>query len=94
VDNSVNSLGPGIEPPIVRESYAKCLHGTAAYSWPALDARGAAMGSLALAAFALMVWKLLPRHNAAVILTAALGIWCAIALLLWRVRKLHPLRHF
>jgi hypothetical protein len=60
----------------------------------ALDARGAAMGSLALAAFALIVWKLLPRHDPAVILTAALGIWCAIALLLWRVRKLRPLRHF
>jgi hypothetical protein len=55
----------------------------------ALDARGAAIGSLALAAFALIVWKLLPRHNATGILAVALGVWFALAILLWRVRKLH-----
>jgi hypothetical protein len=57
----------------------------------ALDARGAAMGSLALAAFALMVWKLLPRNNYAAILIAALALWFALAILLWRVRKLKSL---
>ena len=50
----------------------------------ALDARGAAMGSLALAAFGLLVWKLLPRHNAALILAAAVGSWLAIAIASWR----------
>jgi hypothetical protein len=55
----------------------------------ALDARGAAMGSLALAAFALVVWKLLPRHNAAETLVVALGLWFTLAILVWRVRKLH-----
>jgi len=55
----------------------------------ALDGRGAAMGTIALAAFGLLVWKLLPRYNAAVILTAALAVWLALATLLWRVRKLH-----
>jgi len=54
----------------------------------ALDARGAAMGSLALAAFALIVWKLLPRENAAVTLEVALAVWLTLAILLWRVRKL------
>jgi hypothetical protein len=58
----------------------------------ALDARGAAMGSLALAAFALIVWKLLPRHDATEILAVALGLWLALAILLWRLRKLHPFR--
>jgi Protein of unknown function (DUF3147) len=58
----------------------------------ALDARGAAMGSLALAAFAFAVWKLLPRDNSPKILTVALGLWFAVAILLWRVRKLKPLR--
>jgi hypothetical protein len=57
----------------------------------ALDARGAAMGSLALAAFALTVWKLLPRHNSAAILAAALALWTALAILLWRLRKLKSL---
>lgn len=55
----------------------------------ALDARGAAMGTIALAAFGLFVWKLLPLYNAAVILSAALALWLALAILIWRVRKLH-----
>jgi hypothetical protein len=55
----------------------------------ALDARGAAMGGVALAAFALLVWKLLPLHNAAVTLAVALGLWLALGILIWRMRKLH-----
>jgi hypothetical protein len=55
----------------------------------ALDGRGSAMGTVALAAFGLLVWKLLPRHNAVLILTAALLLWLALAVLLWRLRKLH-----
>jgi hypothetical protein len=54
----------------------------------ALDARGAAMGSIALAAFALLVWKRLPFHNAALILVAAMGLWLGLAILIWRARKL------
>jgi|SRR5579859_1433353 len=54
----------------------------------ALDARGAAMGSLALAAFAFLVWKLLPLHDAAWVLAAALGLWLVLSVLLWRARKL------
>ena len=55
----------------------------------ALDARGAAMGAIALAAFGILVWRLLPLYNAAVILSAAFGLWLALAILLWRIRKLH-----
>jgi len=55
----------------------------------ALDARGAAMGTIALATFGLLVWKQLPRHNAAVILAAGLAMWLVLAILIWRVRKLH-----
>lgn len=55
----------------------------------ALDGRGAAMGTIALAAFGLLVWKLLPRYNAALILTVALATWLVLATLIWRVRKLH-----
>jgi hypothetical protein len=57
----------------------------------ALDARGAAMGTIALAAFGLFVWKLLPLYNAAVILAAALAGWLALAILMWRLRKLPAL---
>jgi len=60
----------------------------------ALDARGAAMGSMALAAFAIVVWKELALHNAALVLLAAFVLWLALATLLWRLRKLcvHMLR--
>ncbi len=54
-----------------------------------LDARGAAMGAVALGAFALLVWKALPRHNAAVVLGAALLAWMFVAAATWRLRKLH-----
>lgn len=47
------------------------------------------MGTIALAAFGLLVWQFLPFHNAALILTAAIGLWLALAILIWRVRKLH-----
>jgi hypothetical protein len=55
----------------------------------ALDARGAAMGAIALAAFGLLVWKLMPLHNAAATLAAAIALWVSLAILIWRVRKLH-----
>jgi uncharacterized protein DUF3147 len=53
----------------------------------ALDARGAAMGTVALAAFGLVIWRLLPLHNAAVILTAALAVWFVLAIFIWHLRK-------
>jgi hypothetical protein len=55
----------------------------------ALDARGAALGSIALAAFAVFVWKELPRHETADVLSAATALWLIVAVLLWRLRKLH-----
>ncbi len=54
-----------------------------------LDARGAAMGALALAAFALAVWKMLPHASAPAVLGAALVIWIVLAVAIWRARKLH-----
>jgi hypothetical protein len=54
-----------------------------------LDARGAALGSVALGAFALLVWKALPRYNAVVVLGAAMLVWMVVATGIWRLRKLH-----
>src|SRR5882757_9260163 len=54
----------------------------------ALDARGAAMGTLALAAFGGVIWQLLPLYNAAVILAGALAVWLALAILIWRILQL------
>jgi hypothetical protein len=53
----------------------------------ALDARGAAMGSVGLAGFAFAVWKLAPNWNGPVTLFAALVVWLALSILIWRVRR-------
>jgi Protein of unknown function (DUF3147) len=53
----------------------------------ALDARGAAMGSVGLAGFAFAVWKLAPIWNAPLTLFAALVVWLALSILIWRVRR-------
>jgi Protein of unknown function (DUF3147) len=54
----------------------------------ALDARGAALGSAALACFAAAAWQLLPARSAATSLAVALTIWLAIALFGWRLSRL------
>lgn len=59
----------------------------------ALDARGSVMGSLALGLFAVIVWKLLPLHNAAVVLATALLAWLLLAGVLWRLRRWHSRWH-
>jgi len=63
----------------------------------ALDARGAALGSIALAVFALFVWKFLPRWGGALSVLAALSLWLGLSVLIWlayklRRRMLAPLR--
>jgi Protein of unknown function (DUF3147) len=59
----------------------------------ALDARGAAMGSIGLAAFGLLVWQLLEAWNAALCLFAALAVWFATAILIWRASKIRHAHH-
>ena len=55
----------------------------------ALDARGAAMGSIGLACFGVVVWKLLPVWKSAPVLLVALAIWFAVSFLIWSARKFH-----
>jgi hypothetical protein len=52
-----------------------------------IDAIGAAMGTLGLIAFALLVWRFLPSHSSAAILTIAGLAWLAISVLAWLIRK-------
>jgi hypothetical protein len=52
-----------------------------------LDARGAAMGTLGLMAFATVVWKLLPQHSAWLVLAGATVCWFAVAATAWRIRR-------
>lgn len=52
-----------------------------------IDAAGAALGCIGLAAFALVLWLLLPRHNPWLILIAALAVWMVVSIALWELRK-------
>jgi hypothetical protein len=54
----------------------------------AIDARGAALGSLGMAAFAITIWKLLPRYPTVWVLLSALTIWLIVAVIAWRGREL------
>jgi hypothetical protein len=52
-----------------------------------IDAFGASIGCLALGAFAMVTWKLLPRIPTAVTLALATMTWVATAVTVWIVRK-------
>jgi len=54
----------------------------------ALDAEGAAIGSVGLIGFAMVAWLLLADYDPAVVLFGATGMWLAISGLGW----LNPLR--
>jgi hypothetical protein len=53
----------------------------------ALDARGAAVGSIGLACFALMAGKLLSLLSPGVTLSLATVLWIAASVLLWRAEE-------
>jgi hypothetical protein len=53
----------------------------------ALDARGAAIGSIGLMAFAVVVWQCMTAWNAALCLAAALVAWITVAILVWRLSR-------
>jgi uncharacterized membrane protein YfcA len=52
-----------------------------------VDAAGAAMGSIGLAAFAVIVWRWVPHHPVGLVLGTATFAWFMTAGLLWRTRK-------
>jgi len=53
----------------------------------ALEAAGAAMGSVGLICFALFVWLLLPEHSASAILSSAALLWLVSSCCLWFLRE-------
>jgi|ERR1700721_3162823 Protein of unknown function (DUF3147) len=55
----------------------------------ALDASGAALGSIGLACFAVVLWRVLPVQNAAMVLLLATVVWLGVSILAWRLRKSH-----
>jgi Protein of unknown function (DUF3147) len=53
----------------------------------ALDAFGAALGTVGLGCFAVVIWLLMPNHNGAFVLLAATAAWSVVSIVLWRLRK-------
>ena len=53
----------------------------------ALDARGAAVGSLGLVVFGLLMWQLLRYWNSVSALVTALAVWFTVAVLVWRLSR-------
>jgi len=72
------------------EQRRKQQHGMAGVSRgksaAAVEACGAAMGSVGLLVFAAVVWRLLPEHSPALILAAATAAWAFTAILIWLFR--------
>jgi hypothetical protein len=52
-----------------------------------IDAAGAAMGTLGLIAFAMLVWRFLPSHSSLTILPGAGVAWLSISVLAWWIRN-------
>jgi Protein of unknown function (DUF3147) len=53
----------------------------------ALEARGAAMGSIGLGAFAVLAWELLLGRPPWIALTAATLAWLVTSILIWQLRR-------
>jgi len=52
-----------------------------------IDAAGAAMGSIGLLAFALVVWRFVANNNPWLVLAAATLAWLTVSVLVWEIRK-------
>ena len=51
----------------------------------ALDAAGATAGAVAMAAFAVLVWLLLPHHETWSVLALGVLVWLTTAIVIWRI---------
>jgi hypothetical protein len=56
------------------------------------DSAGAAMGSIGLIAFAVVVWKLLPDHSPWLVIGGATLVWAAICVGIWHAWKRNFIR--
>ena len=50
-----------------------------------IDAQGAVIGCAGLMAFGLILWKYLPRQNAALVVMAAGAAWFLVSWLIWAI---------
>ncbi len=52
-----------------------------------IDAGGAALGSVGLAGFAVVLWLMLPNHNALLSPLTGLLVWAVLSVILWEIRR-------
>ena len=57
------------------------------------DAAGAAMGSIGLIIFAVVIWKFLPAHGAPLLITCATLVWGMVAFATWWLWRRHRIRY-
>jgi len=72
-----------------KKQRAGIRHTTRGRQMAGVDAAGAALGSLGLAAFAYIIWKLLPVWSVAGVFIAAIVAWLCVSCALWWLRKKH-----
>ena len=53
----------------------------------AVDAAGAAIGTLGLLAFAVVIWRFMPDHLPWMVLLAATVLWLVVSIVAWKLRK-------
>jgi hypothetical protein len=70
-----------------KKQRAGIQHTTRGRQVAGVDAAGAALGSLGLATFAYIIWKLLPVWNIAGVFIVAAVAWLCVSCALWWVRK-------
>jgi len=77
-----------IEKHEIQRKHRAGLHGTVrGRTIASIDAAGAALGAIGLAAFGLITWRLLPHFSSIVVLTLAAIVWFAVTFALWWLRK-------
>jgi hypothetical protein len=52
-----------------------------------VDAAGASLGCIGLMAFAIMLWRGLPGHNACWVISLATLVWMGLSTTLWALRR-------
>ncbi len=70
-----------------KENAAGCAGSTRARKAAGIDAEGAAMGSLGLIVFAVVVWRLLPVSSTALVLLAATAAWMGVSVAIWKIQS-------
>jgi hypothetical protein len=53
----------------------------------AVDAAGAAIGTLGLLAFAALIWRFMPAHRPWLVLLSATVVWLTVSVTAWKIRK-------